>query len=357
MNTIYIVCLEPIDHRYTKQWYDNIPDLITKQASINYIIKTIDGIAIDNTTTTGAFLDFGATNAYKASQIQTISNLFSNGTIKNGDRFLVTDAWNFAITAIKYMSDLLDVDIEIHGIWHAGAYDPTDILGLKMEKPWCNFQEMAWFHACDYNYFATNFHKDMFLNNLNIPDKHKHKAIRSGQPYDYLVKELSKTYGQPRVGQNRLVWPHRKNQDKQPNIINSLVQPLYKQGIDVLITQDYTLSKQEYYNALGDCKVNFSCSLHENLGTSIMEGCFAGVLPLVPDRASYSEMYMDEFKYPSEWTESYDAFQKNKGALLAIISDFINNYELYKKNFLWKQVEILKRDYITADIMMGKLTS
>jgi hypothetical protein len=32
------------------------------------------------------------------------------------------------------MSDLLDIPVEIHGIWHAGAYDHTDIFGYKMTK-------------------------------------------------------------------------------------------------------------------------------------------------------------------------------------------------------------------------------
>ena len=31
MNTIYIIPIEPIDQRYTKQWYDNIPTLINEK--------------------------------------------------------------------------------------------------------------------------------------------------------------------------------------------------------------------------------------------------------------------------------------------------------------------------------------
>ncbi|HEY4798711.1 MAG TPA: hypothetical protein VII99_06495, partial [Bacteroidia bacterium] len=167
MNNIWIVALEPIDQRYTKQWYDNIPELLTVQG--NYTVSTIDGLStVHNKTTKGAFLDFAATNTWKAEQVKVIAHYFENDCIKPGDKFLVTDAWHFGIIAIRYMSELLGIPVEIHSIWHAGAYDPTDILGMKMSKPWPWSFEQSVFHASDYNYFATNFHRDMFLNNLQL---------------------------------------------------------------------------------------------------------------------------------------------------------------------------------------------
>ena len=46
MNTIYIIPIEPIDQRYTKQWYDNIPSLLEKKIaehSLEYCVETITG--------------------------------------------------------------------------------------------------------------------------------------------------------------------------------------------------------------------------------------------------------------------------------------------------------------------------
>ncbi len=99
---IFIVPIEPIDQRYTKQWYYNIPKDLEKR-SLKYRIVGDDNS--DSGTTTGAFLNFAFTNKYKAQQVQQIADLFSMGHIAPGDKFLVTDAWNFAITAIRYMSD------------------------------------------------------------------------------------------------------------------------------------------------------------------------------------------------------------------------------------------------------------
>ena len=66
-NTIWIIPIEPIDQRYTAQWYENIPKLLKSYNEMNVV--TIDGNFTETSTTPGAFLDFGKTNEYKASQI------------------------------------------------------------------------------------------------------------------------------------------------------------------------------------------------------------------------------------------------------------------------------------------------
>ena len=349
MTTIYIVPIEPIDARYTKQWYHNIPAIINDEIEhrgLDLEVVTIDGVSIPPNTTTGAFLDFGATNVYKASQAEKISRMFSDGVVKAGDKFLVTDAWNFVITPIKYMSDLLDIPVEIHGIWHAGAYDPSDILGYKMNKPWPWHQERSWYYSCDYNYFATMFHKDMFLKNLGIDTEH-HRAVRSGQPHTPIIEECGQHWKVPK--KKVMIWPHRYNADKQPEIAQDL-----SANVDTISTQKMNLSKEEYYKTLGECSVMFSCSLHENLGISMMEGVLAGVIPIVPDRCSYKEMYMDEFKYPSEWTDNWESYQANKQNLNDFILDRVNNREKYL-DALTRQKRILIETYLNADVMLDKL--
>lgn len=352
MKTIYIVPIEPIDARYTKQWYENIPKILEHAIADQKLecrVVTIDGVSIPAGTTTGAFLDFGATNVYKASQTEAISRMFSNGEVRPGDRFLVTDAWNFVVTAIRYMSDLLEIPVEIHGIWHAGAYDPTDILGYKMQKPWPHHQERAWFHACDYNYYATDFHKDMFLRNLEIPAEFHHKAVRSGQPHTPLITECGTRWSEHK--QHVMIWPHRYNADKQPEIVEDLSSHVFA---DILITQKMRLSKADYYTALSKCSVLFSCSLHENLGISVMEGVLSGVIPVLPDRCSYSEMYLPEFLYPSIWTKDFDSYVRHRELLSEFINDRIVNRERYMPAML-KQREILIDRYLRPTVMVEHL--
>jgi hypothetical protein len=351
MNTIWIIPIEPIDQRYTKQWYDNIPVILNQKITeqgLDYQVVTIDGEDFaPEQRTAGAFLDFGATNVYKATQTAEVSKLFSNGKVKAGDKFLITDAWNFIITPIKYMSDLLDIPVEIHSIWHAGAYDPSDILGYKMSKPWPWLQEQSWFMSSDYNYYATKSHREMFLTNLDIPEKYRARAVRSGQPHELIVNGLLSRQGVEKT--DRVMWPHRYNADKQPEIAERLAH-----DFDMVITQKMNLDKETYYDTMASSKVIFSCALHENLGISVMEAVLTGAVPVVPDRCSYAEMYLPEFKYPSEWTSSLEQFEKHITDIKAFIQDKIDNYPNYAE-LVKRQQDILIRDYLNCDIMINHL--
>jgi hypothetical protein len=349
MKTIFLVPIEPIDSRYTKQWYENIPkiigDRITELKLNPWEVVTVAGEGATNGTTDGAFLDFAATNYYKAAQVQAISELFMHGRVKPGDKFLVTDAWNFAITAIRYMSDLLEIPVEIHGIWHAGNYDPTDILGMKMQKDWPPHQERAWYYACDYNWFATNFHRSMFLKNLGICDAFK--AHRSGQPHEYIIPQLEDLLDTPK--QDKVIWPHRYNADKQPKIAEEL-----KTDFNMIITAKMGLNKEAYYRELASSKVIFSCALHENLGISIMEAVLSGVIPVLPDRCSYAEMYPAEFLYPSTWTSSEENFLHYKPQLVEFIRDRMHHPEKYAYALGIAQ-DTIKNSYLTCNKMLDPL--
>lgn len=346
-NNIFIVPIEPIDQRYTKQWYINLPKLIEEKTD-KYNVVTIDGIQTSTGTTQGAFLDFAVTNVYKSSQITEISKLFNDGIVKAGDKFLITDAWNYAVIAIRYMSDLLDIPVEIHSIWHAGAYDPTDILGMKMTKPWPWHFEKSVYHASDWNYFATHFHAKMFLENLSLI-RNGSKVFVSGQPHDYLIKPLREFFDKPK--EDIIMWPHRYNADKQPEIVEDLAKHI---NAKFVITQKENLTKEEYYSILGKSKITFSCSLHENLGISQMEGTLTGSIPVVPNRASYSEMYEEEFKYPSLWTQNFEEYLKHKDKLIDFINDRLYNYAKYQ-TLLSHQADVLSSTYMTANIMIKNL--
>ena len=49
-------------------------------------------------------------------------------------------------------------------------------------------------------------------------------------------------------------------------------------------------------------------------------------VPMVPDRLSYTEMYYNTFKYPSEWTESFESYQVHCPNLCFAIMQHMDNY-------------------------------
>ena len=72
--TIYIVDIEAVDTRYTKQWKDCLPKQL--EAALKIPIHTISGGDTPQTTTPGAFLNFGGTNAVSYTHL-TLPTIYS----------------------------------------------------------------------------------------------------------------------------------------------------------------------------------------------------------------------------------------------------------------------------------------
>ena len=178
--TIFIVDIEAVDTRYTKQWKEYLPKQLQRATSEDVVV--ISGGETPQATTPGAFLNFGGTNVYKSKQLETIGEMFCKGQVTDGDYFLYTDAWNPTVIQLKYMAELLGVDINIGGLWHAGSYDPQDFLGrLIGDKPWVRHAEMSMYECYDDNFFATDFHIDLFLETLGEDfDMDSDKAVKVG---------------------------------------------------------------------------------------------------------------------------------------------------------------------------------
>jgi hypothetical protein len=347
---IWVFGLEPLDNRYTAQWHTNIPQELANKASNQANICSINGVQTSSNTTSGAFLNFSDTNRWKSTQLVEFLNKMDAGLTTPNDVFLFTDAWNPVILQIKYINDLLGYNWKIHGLWHSGAYDPTDILGYKMAKPWPWEFERSVFHACDTNWYATDFHRQMFLRNLGIAQEFHHKSQLSGQPHGSIVEHMKKAAANTASKQG-VVWPHRYNDDKQPQIAEDLSAAMQ---LPWCITQKLDLNKHDYYQQLANSQVIFSCSLHENLGISIMEAVLADVIPVLPNRCSYSEMYADDFLYPSEWTANYENFQEHKQKLVDFIQYRLDHPKKFNRQ-LAKQKKVLLQRYLSADVMFDSI--
>ena len=322
--TIFLVDLESVETRYTSQWKTHVPNLLKEQGHDVYII---DGPSdIPSATTPGAFLNFGGTNIYKARQVETIGRLFCDNAVSSGDHFIFTDAWHPGIINLKYMSELLGIKVKIHALWHAGSYDPHDFLGrLIGDTPWVRHAEKAFFEAIDYNYFATDFHIDLFTFNLYKARKSTfgNKIVRSGWPMEYMAKTLKPYANVPK--RDLILFPHRIAPEKQVEIFRDLAVELPE--YEFVVCQDQELTKEEYHRLLGQSKIVFSANLQETLGISCYEGTLVDAVPMIPDRLSYKEMYSDAFRYPSKWTESWDSYQAHKSEVIDMITYHINNYE------------------------------
>ena len=361
---IFLVDLEAVETRYTGQWKSHVPNLLRKAGHhVNIISGPTD---IPSATTPGAFLNFGGTNIYKASQVEQMGRLFCNGSVHPGDHFIFTDAWHPGVINLKYMSELLNIPVTTHGLWHAGSYDPQDFLGrLVGNKPWVRHAEKSFFWAFDHNYFATEFHVKLFIDELLMDGLKEEnpwyfedfeerydsgKMIRTGWPMEYMHDTLLSYKGMQK--RDLILFPHRIAPEKQVEIFRDLAEHLPQ--YEFIVCQDQQLTKNEYHNLLGEAKLVFSANLQETLGISCYEGAVVDAVPMVPDRLSYTEMYFDTFKYPSEWTESFESYSVFRPNLCARIIQYMDNYT-HMIPSIHKQTETLHEQFFSATELVNNI--
>jgi glycosyltransferase involved in cell wall biosynthesis len=227
--------------------------------------------------------------------------------------------------------------------------------------------EKSFFSAFDHNYFATNFHIEMFnrelLNNghsvenpwyeeelKEILSGEYPKFVRTGWPMEYMQDTLLMYKNMPK--RDLILFPHRIAPEKQVEIFRDLKHQLPQ--YEFVVCQDQQLTKNEYHNLLGEAKLVFSANLQETLGISWYEGAIVDAIPMVPDRLSYSEMALDTFKYPSKWTESYDAYTVYRPDICKTIIEHMENYRTRIPS-LNKQVDILKENFFSCNKLLEML--
>jgi hypothetical protein len=363
-STIWIFSLEPIETRYTAQWHSHVPNLLKNKLGGRFNVVQVDGIQKNSQLTPGAFLNFSDTNYWKSAQMCAFLEQHNQGKTSPNDHFIFTDAWNPTVIQLKYMSDLLGFNWTLHGLWHAGSYDPQDFLGrLVGNKPWVRHAEKSFFHAFDHNYFATDFHIRMFVTNLlndyptenpwleedlaDIIAGEDPRFVRTGWPMEYMEDTLTMYKNMPK--RDLILFPHRVAPEKQVEIFRDLKEQLPQ--YEFVVCQDQQLTKNEYHNLLGEAKIVFSANLQETLGISCYEGAVVDAIPMVPDRLSYTEMYYDTFKYPSVWTNDFDTYTVYRPDLCRTIIEHMENYSSRIPS-IRKQAKDLHEHFFSASTLL-----
>lgn len=288
---LYIVELEPIEKRYTKQWSLYLPVTFSDYFNVSVIAAPLSSDKIDK----GKFLDINKTNVCKAHQIKVISEKFDRGDFKDGDSFFFADGWNYAITAVKYMAQLNNLKIKIYAYWHAGTWDEYDFISQAGLREWAFHNEIGWMKACDCNFVSTNFHKKLIMDYFGSELLNNVKIEVVGFPMDWKAEIESLGVKPNQVKENLVVFPHRIDKEKSPEVFDKIAKEL--KYIKFIKTMDVTNNKKEYYELLSKAKIVFSASKQETFGIGTVEAMMLGAIPVVPDGLSYTELYNDIFKY------------------------------------------------------------
>lgn len=330
---IFLIDTEAAGSRYTTDWKTHIPQQLRARG---HTVTVIEGDPVPPPER-GAFLNWCGTAHYKSTQQALLAQAIHEGRLSTGDHCLFTDAWNPTVLMLRYMLALQGIRVTVSGLWHAGAYDPWDLLGQRAgDQPWIQHMEQSLLQALDYNLFATDWHRSLCTSGRgDIP-----RAHTVGWPCEYIPPRFVnlKTEGQRPL----IMVPHRDSPEKQLQIARDLAQSM--PDCDWMITADH--DHCDYVTLMGQSHMVFSANLQETLGIAVYEGLCAGARPLVPQRLSYREIYDPRYVYPSEWTENWASYCRYKPQLMERI-----RRDLLRTDNLVHEAQTVGRRYFTSDAL------
>ncbi len=323
MRTIINVPIEPLEERYSSQWDKWFRDAFS---TTELVVHTVYGERSSGKINTGSFLDVFDTNEYKASQMQQIIELLRLDPYSSYTIFF-HDLWFPGIQSLAYIRDGANMDIEIVGCLHAGSYDPYDFLCKKGMAHWAKDFENSLFKIVDKVFVATNFHKELLLKTREFESEGP--IIVTGFP---MVDDFT-TGMSIGAKENIVVFPHRLDDEKQPQLFEKLAR--YLKGIypgwQFIKSKDVCNTKEEYFELLAKSKIAISFAKQETWGIAMQEAVYFNCTPIVPNRLSYPEMYRKSFVYKVNEDEFKSA---------------ISHVKLYMRN--WQEQEQSQLDWITV---------
>lgn len=317
MTTLYYIPIEPLAERYTEQWYRRFPEEFREAG---FDVATIDGEPLSHHVDVGSWLPMNSTVHYKAAQMQTVSALFQDKQIKDGDIFFVADLEFWGIEAIRVMAQINQVNVKIYSFLHAASYTIEDAMAVT--APYQKYTELGWAMMCDGIFVGSHYHKKAFIERRVMPYASKEDAQKIankihvvGNPVFLDEYRLIGTPEKKRqvIISNRFDWEKRPNlsldfayllkkEDPSINIIVTTSRPEFKSNKkwlmdkalgmqdDGIITIYSGLSKREYHQHLAESKVMLTNSIEENFGYCIAEALVYNTYPLAPNKLSHPEL-------------------------------------------------------------------
>jgi glycosyltransferase involved in cell wall biosynthesis len=299
MSKIIYIPLEELPQRYTGM----MNAAIYPKVDISLYPK----IEIDTEIKRGQFLDIVNTCKFKAAQLQMIADLFNEGKIENGDAFLVGDIFFPGIEMIKYMSELLGLDVKVYGINYAGRADKTDF--VQQLSHWADASEAGYHFICDGIFVGSEDHKNNVVNFFGLNTATVHTT---GLVWDLNYMQTFKEQIGNVEKEDFVIWPHRWCEEKG---INELIEFAKNTKKKIVITSSgpkkdlgklpknieyrHGLTKGEYFELMAKARWYLSNAYQETFGYTIQEAIFFGCNILVPNRACCPEMVPSRNVYHS----------------------------------------------------------
>ena len=318
---IHLLPMEPIEARYSADWYRWWPEQLRKR---NAEVIVYDGQRLRDSRKDsikhGEWLDALDTHYYKSTQLARFIEALDTGKVEDCDIVLLLEGYNPVIESLAYMRLATGIRFIIASLFHGGTWDEWDYLSQRGAKEWIWGAELSWLTASDLVLVATDYHRNMIAKHVKsyatekIYNKILNRIKVTGFPLE--LSELDRYRVEWNERKNVVVFPHRLAKEKGPEIFKAM-ELSYKvrwpnDGTSFVRTAEMMkkgASKEAYYRQLAKAKVVVSCAFQETWGIAQLEGWYLGGVPVVPDRISYRELYPACYKY-SEVSEAVHLIKK-----------------------------------------------
>lgn len=292
-----------------------------------------------------------------------------NATNQEVDVFLVTDMLDVASFKALLKPQYQNVPIVLYMHENQVVYPfKTD----KRDKNWdrhygfINYKSLL---VANQVWFNSSFHKEVFFDEMAnflkpFPEsktlvsslsgiKERSKVIPLGLDIPLLNQYQQKPSSRPTV-----LWNHRWEHDKNPEVFFNTLIELSREGVafDLIVCGEqyaqqpvvfkeakkelhkhvihwgYFDDRSDYIKALWKSTVLPVTSNQEFFGLSVMEAIHCGAHPLLPSRLAYADIYRDHDAF-------YDSDVDFKEKLKAILDNPQGfNIQWFTKQFDWKEV-------------------
>lgn len=205
MSRVIYFPIEEIPSRYGEMMNEEIWDQLTSEEE--ELSKKLLPLTFKSGVINGRnFLDTIETSLYKAKQLALFMEMVRDGQIHKGDAILLHDVFYPGMEAIRYVSDLGDMQWSIGAFNFAGRADPTDLTQELGE--WSDSSELGWHKTCDIVFAGSEFHKSQIKKYFRVNSL---RVVASGYPYnpEYCRRGVVTT-----EKKDYCIWPHRPCPEK-----------------------------------------------------------------------------------------------------------------------------------------------
>lgn len=291
--------------------------------------------------------------------IDFLTNLLQTQEVKHDLITLPAKKWHWrARTGALFMSKNIPVDRKYKVLFCSSVLNLAELIGLRKNLT-CALK-IIYFHENQFVYpqqceldrdfqygyntilsamvadvvvFNSHYNKNSFLGNISShlrkqPDFRVTGLEEEIEPkcqviyFPVVIKKPLKTFTRNSEILH-IVWPHRWEHDKNPNMFFETLFKLKDEGVKFILSvlgESYVdpmpvfkvaqeklasnlkhfgrlESKEEYIEVLCSAHVAVSTAKHEFFGVAMMEAVKCGCYPLVPHALVYPELYPDEYLY------------------------------------------------------------